>query len=230
MNDTNKEVKRDIANINNNEKNNIIQKNKKNEKNNITNYKIKKIKESDSENKNMKKEINELNKAHTVKETNEDEESEYGKDLNELNEEDKLYYYEPQSIVNYSSVKFTNKINRKHFSFSVLKGNKIPHLPFNSPITDISKNLFKFEDNNGYNSQLQSQPFERSNNIFKIKNLNDKINQKKNDIQKVNKAISNKQKELLFYNKEIRIIDNMIQKEEEERVILQNMINYFINK
>ena len=65
---------------------------------------------------------------------------------------------------------------------------------------------------------------------MEIKNLNDKINQKKNDIQKVNKAISNKQKELIFYNKEIRIIDNMIQKEEEERVFLQTMINYFINK
>jgi hypothetical protein len=230
MNDTNKEVQTEKADINNNKKNNIIQKNKKNEKNNITNYKIKKIKESDSENKNMKKEINEFNKAHTVKETNEDEESEYGKDLNELNEEDKLYYYEPQSIVNYSSANFTNKRNRKHFSFSVWKENKMSNLPFSSLITDINKNLFKFEDNNGYNSQLQSQPFERSNNILKIKNLNDKINQKKNDIQKVNKVISNKQKELLFYNKEIRIIDNMIQKEEEERVILQTMINYFINK
>ena len=230
MNDTNKEVQRDIANINNNEKNNINQKNKKNEKNNITNYKIKKIKESDSKNKNGKKEENELNKAHTVKEINEEEDSEYGKELNELNEEDKIHYYEPQSIVNYSSANFTNKRNRKHFSFSVWKEKKILHSPFNSLIIDISKNLFKFEDNNGYNTQLQSQAFERSNNILEIKNLNDKINQKKNDIQKVNKAISNKQKELIFYNKEIRIIDNMIQKEEEERAFLQTMINYFINK
>ena len=229
MKDTNKEEQRDKSDINNNKKNNIIPKSKKNERNNITNYKIKKIKDSDSKNKNTKKEVNELNKASTVKEINEEEDSEYGKELNELNEEDKIYYYEPQSIVNYSSVNFTNKRNRKHFSFSVFKENKMSHSPFSNPITDISKNLFKF-DNNGYNPQLQSQAFERSNNILKIKNLNDKINQKKNGIQKVNKAISDKQKELLFYNKEIRIIDNMIQKEEEEREILQTMINYFINK
>ena len=63
-------------------------------------------------------------------------------ELNEINKTDRIYYYEPKSIVNYSSVNFTNKKVRKHhISSSVNKDNHFSIFNF-SLNNNITKNLF----------------------------------------------------------------------------------------
>ena len=216
---------------------------------NINNYNIKKIKDSCSSiiSENNIKKINEAqnesksNKTYSESDLGEvggeiieDEDSEFGKEINELNDTDEANYYEPKSIVNYSIFNFTNKKNRRHQSLSVSKETKMSYSPFhNSPKASINKNLFKFRDknnnnNNHYHIKLPVQNLDKNIKIIKIKNLNDKINMKKNDIDRLNIIIGNMQKEIRKYDNEIRKIDNFIQKEEQEEKEIRQMINFFL--
>ena len=78
--------------------------------------------------------------------------------LNELNETDSIYYYDPKSIVNYSSINFTNRKNKKHQSLSVSKNSNIITSRFNQTFNNTEKkNLFQSNLNLTQHIKLQSQ-------------------------------------------------------------------------
>ncbi len=202
------------------------------------NIKSKKNKESQNGknkiNKNEKKD-NDINKSYSESDLGEvggeiiDEESENDnlEEIDELNKANKAYYYEPKSIVNYSTVNFTNKKNRKFQSFSVSKENKLANNIFiNSLNNTINKNLFQNNDlNKTQHINMPSQLFENKKMKI-IKSMNERINMRKNDIEKINKLISNIKKEIQNYDNEIRILDNWIKNEKQEGEILRQMINF----
>ena len=234
-------------NTSNQKKNNIDQKNEN--KPNITNYKTKKIKEiniavlnNNNDINQTQKENNEINKTYSESDLGEvggeiieDDESEKENEideLDELNETNKIYYYDPKSIVNYSSINFTNRKNRKHQSLSVSKENTLYNSIFNKTINKIiNQSIFKFSDmslNRYMDIPSQEQDLEKKNK--EIKNINEKINIKNKDIEKINKLIENIKKQIKKYDKEIRTIDNYIQQEENEGDMLRQLINFFNTK
>ena len=224
----NKTIKENIINNEEININEIKYKIKKNKEININNN----IKESEKENSDINKTYSESDLGEVGGEIIDDEESENENgldEIDELNENDKIYYYEPKSIVNYSSVNFTNKKdNRKYQSLSVSKENKLSNNMFNKTLnTIVNKNLFNITDlNKSQNINLTSQISKNKNKNNEMKNLNDKINMKKNNIERINRVIENIQKEIKKYDNEIRVIDTWIQKEEKEGEKLRNMINF----
>ena len=140
-----------------------------------------------------------------------------------------LNYYEPKSIVNYSTSNFSNeKHNNKYQSLSVSKDSKKSNNIINKTLDTINKNFF-----NLINSKLVRHTNEPSQTIKKIeikdkKTLNEEINKKNEDIEKINRLISKMKNQITKYDTESRIIDNLIRKEEQEGEVLRQMIN-FIN-
>ena len=214
---------------------------KKMEKRNVKEENIKSKKNIDINIQNGKNKINkiekentDINKTYSESDLGEvggeiiDEESENDNldEIDELNEANKVYYYDPKSIVNYSTVNFTNKKNRKYQSLSVSKEKLVNNIFNNSLNNMINKNLFKNDDlNKTQHINMPSQILENKH-ILLIKSMNDKINMRKNDIEKINKLISNIKKEIKNYDNEIRIIDNWIINEKKEGEILRQMINF----
>jgi hypothetical protein len=237
INENNKANKENMKDKKNNDKTNINDGNHKIKNNKEINIKI----SMNSENDN-KKENTDTNKTYSESDLGEvggeiiDDESENEKDLDEideLNEKDNIYYYEPKSIVNYSSVNFTNKkYNRKYQSLSVSKENKLSNNIFSKTINNSinKKNLFNINDlNRTQNINLTSQIF-KNNKINEIKNLNDKINMKNKEIEKINRLIENIKKQIKKYDNEIRVIDTWIEHEEKEGHKLRHMINFVNTK
>ena len=164
----------------------------------------------------------------------EKEEKDIENDLNEFNENEEIYYYEPQSIVNYSSSNFINKKKiKKNLSLSVQKEKKNNlesrfNSLLNSTINTINKNLFKFIDFN-FSSKKEEKKVE--NKIEKkeidINEIREKIKIKNKNIEKIKKLIEKTQKEIIKCDKEIKSIDSMIQKEEINNNYLIHLLNYF---
>ena len=202
-----------------------------NNKNNIELKLIKEDKKDSKEKDNIKKEENEANKSYSESDLGvggeiiEEEESDIGNELNELEEKDKVYYYEPQSMMNHPFINFTNQKNNKHQSHSVSKENKISHPKFSNSLNVIQKNNLFNPQSKKYHHKLKSEKFGIK---LKISSLEDKINLKKNEIEKTVKIISNLKKEIVKYNNDIRTVNKLIKKEEEEGEELRQMINYLI--
>ena len=228
--------------------NNLQERNTDKKSSNFVNYKYKKNKEvntqkrnKNKENQNKKekkveKENNDINKTYSDSDLGEvggeiiDESENDSSELDEINEINKNYY-DPKSIVNYSSVNLTNKKERKYQSLSVSKNNLANSMFNKSIIKDTTdKKIYKLSDLNlTKHLNIQSQILDY-NKIQKIKDLNDKINIKKNDIEKINRLIENMLKDIKKYDNEIRIVDNWIQKEENEGEMLRQMINFVNTK
>jgi hypothetical protein len=214
--------------------NGILNKNIKDDTKNKNNIELKLIKEDkkdSNEKNNIKKEENERNKTYSESDLGvggeiiEEEESDIGNELNELEERDKVYYYDPKSMMNHPFINFTNQKNNKHQSHSVSKGNKISNPKFSNSLNVIQNNNLFNPENIKFHHKLKSEKFGIK---LKINNLEDKINLKKNEIEKAVKIISNLKKEIVKYNNDIRTVNNLIKKEEEEGEVLRQMMNYFI--
>ena len=156
-------------------------------------------------------------------------------ELDEFNEDDEIYYYEPQSIVNYCSSNFTNKNNnrnKKIQSLSVKKENNTEsrfNNLLNSTIKTLNQNLFKFMDFNFVNNNEEKQ---EEKNVVKTKEidvnkLKQKIEKKNKDIEKIKKIIDKMQKDVKKLDNEIKNVDSWIKKEKEENEFLIYFLIFF---
>jgi hypothetical protein len=187
-----------------------------------------------------KKSNKDLNKTYSESDLGEvggvidDEDSESENLLKEVNETDDIYYYDPKSIVNYSSANFTNKRNnnnKKYQSLSVSKNNIADSSKYNNTFNktinkSINRSLFSGDLNLTQHMKLQTQNFEKIN---KIEEINQKIKMKNNDIERIKKYINNMKNQINKYNNEIKNMNKMIFDEEQEGYKLKQMINFFIN-
>ena len=166
-----------------------------------------------------------------------EEENNIQNGLDEFNEDEEIYYYEPQSIVNYCSSNFTNNKknnnkNKKFQSLSVKKENNTQsqfNNILNSTIKTLNKNLFKFMDFNFVNNIKEKK--EEKNFIKNIEidvhKLKENIDMKNKDIEKMKNLIDKTQKEIKKLDNEIRSVDSWIKKEIEVNENLIRLLNFF---
>lgn len=213
--------------INSNQKNIKIQNNKESNRNKNNNKY-----ESKKSNKELNKTYSESDLGEVGGEIIDDGSSESENLLKEVNETDDIYYYDPKSIVNYSSVNFINKknSNKKYQSLSVSKNNnnKVDSKYNNTFNKTVNRSLFSNNNNIDFtqHKKLQTHNFEKIN---KIEEINHKIKMKNNDIERIIKIINNMKKEINKYNNEIKNMKEMIFDEEQEGYKLRHMINFFSN-
>ena len=164
------------------------------------------------------------------------------KESNEFNEDQEIYYYEPQSNANHSPDNFINKKYKKGLSSSVNKElnektesrfNKI----LNSTINTLNKSLFKFIDFNFMDKEEEKKSElkkleEKKKKEYKeinIDKIKENIQIKNKDIDIIKKKIEKIQKEIIKYDKEIKNYDIWIQKEDVEHERLTYFLNYYFN-
>ena len=148
-------------------------------------------------------------------------------EFNEFNENEEIYYYEPkhqpQSIVNYSLLNFTNKKkNKKILSYSYQKENNKSQSKLNNILNDTINTI-----NRLFSSKKEEKKENKENKENKeidVNKLKENIEIKNKEIEKIKKLIKKAEKEMEKCDNEIRNIDNWIQKEENKN---ENMIYFF---
>ena len=154
-------------------------------------------------------------------------------DLDEFKDDGKIYYFEPQSIVNYSSYNLSNKIiNKKYQSQSVKKEKKTEsrfNNLLNNTLNTLNKNLFKFIDFNFSNSKEKVKVENKKYEIkeIDINKIKENIEMKNRDIEKIKIMIEKVQREIQKYDNEIKSIDSWIEKEEIENKNLIHFLNFY---
>ena len=148
-------------------------------------------------------------------------------EFNEFNENEEIYYYEPkhqpQSIVNYSLLNFTNKKkNKKILSYSYQKENNKSQSKLNNILNDTINTINRlFSSKKEENKENKEKKEKKDIDVNKLK---ENIEIKNKEIEKIKKLIKKAEKEMEKCDNEIRNIDNWIQKEENKN---ENMIYFF---
>jgi hypothetical protein len=150
-------------------------------------------------------------------------------EFNEFNENEEIYYYEPkhqpQSIVNYSLLNFTNKKkNKKNLSLSYQKEKNKSQSKLNNILNDTINTI-----NRLFSSKKEEKKENKENKEKKeidVNKLKENIEIKNKEIEKIKKLIKKAENEMEKCDNEIRNIDNWIQKEEKKNDNMRYFFNY----